>query len=75
MASTNVNLNEAAYGRLKKLRQPNESFSDVILRELPERANTCGELLDWIEQTPPAKGLDLAALDSAMKDRKRRSKR
>jgi len=47
MASTNVNLNEAAYKRLEKLKLPGDSFSDVLLRELPDPCETCGEVLDY----------------------------
>ena len=50
MASTNVSLNESAYKRLRKLKLPGESFSDVVLRELPEPLETAGEMLDHFEK-------------------------
>jgi len=52
MASTNVQLNDQAYRRLKKQKQPGESFSDVILREVPEPLDTAGEILDYFESQP-----------------------
>ena len=70
-----ITISVEAHARLKKLKVGSESFTEVILRELPERANTCGELLDWMEKTPPPAGLNLDLLDRAMKDRKRRSRR
>ena len=56
MASTNVSLSAAAYKRLKKLKLPRDSFSDVLLRELPDPCETAGELLDHVtkEGVPPA---------------------
>ncbi len=50
MASTNVSLNDAAYKRLKKLKLPGDSFSDVLLRELPEPLATAGEVLDYFQK-------------------------
>ena len=40
-------LNEEAYKRLKKLKRRGDSFSDVILRELPGPLDTCGEVLEY----------------------------
>ena len=47
MASINVMPKEEAYKRLKKLKRRGDSFSDVILRELPDPLDTCGEVLDF----------------------------
>ena len=74
MASTTITLNEEAYRRLRLLKQKGESFSDVVIRRLPQHADTFGELLDFSEQDPPPR-LDETALDAALRDRKRRSKR
>jgi predicted CopG family antitoxin len=49
MATTNINLNVRAYRRLRKLKLPGDTFSDVLLRELPEACDTCGEVLDHLE--------------------------
>ena len=45
--SINITLTKAAYDRLKKLKEPGESFSQMVMRELPERLVTCGELEDY----------------------------
>jgi predicted CopG family antitoxin len=74
MASTNVNISDAAYKRLKKLKRPGDSFSDVLLRELPEPCETAGELLDYFEKYGVPKAnprLRRAMLDQ----RSRRSRR
>ena len=55
MASTNVNINGAAYQRLKNLKRPGDSFSDVLLRELPEPCGTAGALLDYFDIHPVPK--------------------
>jgi predicted CopG family antitoxin len=56
MASSNVNLSSEAYARLKKRKGPGESFSDVILREVPELWETAGDVLDGLSkvQVPKA---------------------
>ena len=45
--SVNITLTQPAYDRLRKLKEPGESFSQMVLRELPERLATCGELEDY----------------------------
>lgn len=55
MATWNIAIKEEAYKRLKKLKQPGDSFTDVILRELPDPLETAGELLDYFEQHPVPK--------------------
>jgi len=45
--SINITLTKPAYDRLRKLKEPGESFSQMVLRELPERLATCGELEDY----------------------------
>jgi predicted CopG family antitoxin len=49
MATTTISINQDAYERLKRLKGPGDSFSDVLLRELPEPCETCGEVLDHLE--------------------------
>ena len=45
-----ITITAEAHARLKRLKQRNESFSDVILREVPEPpARTAGELLELLE--------------------------
>jgi hypothetical protein len=49
MATVTVNLTTQAYARLKKHKGPKDSFSDVVLREVPETLSTCGELEDYFK--------------------------
>jgi hypothetical protein len=51
-----VTLNTEAAVRLKKNKLPGDSYSDVILREMPDPCETAGELLDRLEsmQVPKA---------------------
>ena len=50
MPRMSINVSTEAYTRLKKLKLPGESFSDVILRELPEKWETCGDVLEGLSQ-------------------------
>jgi predicted CopG family antitoxin len=55
MASTNINISEPAYQRLKKLKKPGQSFSEVILEHVfPPPCSTAAELLDSLRENPPA---------------------
>ena len=56
MAFVTLTIITEAYSRLKKLKGPGGSFSDVILRELPEPWETTGDVLDGLErmQVPKA---------------------
>jgi predicted CopG family antitoxin len=47
-----IALSQQAYERLKKEKMPGESFSDVVLREIPERCETAGEILDYFDSRP-----------------------
>jgi predicted CopG family antitoxin len=49
MSSTTITISSQAYERLKELKNPGESFSDVILENINPPARTCGELLDQLE--------------------------
>lgn len=75
MASTTITLNEPAYTRLKMLKRPGQSFSEVVLEYLHVPAETAGELLEYIESQPPAAGLNVERMEKALKHRKRRSRR
>ena len=74
MAFRTLTISEEAHERLRKHKLPGESFTQVILRELPEPLETAGEVLDYLRsQTPPA--LDRKALAALRKGRGRRSNR
>jgi predicted CopG family antitoxin len=45
--SVSITLKRPAYERLKKLKEPGDSFSDVVMRELPERIDTLGDMEDY----------------------------
>ena len=49
MAYVNISLSTEAYARLKKLKGPGDSFSAVVLREMPEPWVTAGDVLDGLE--------------------------
>lgn len=52
MATVTISVTTEAHKRLKSLKEGNESFSEVILRELPPKARNAGELLDILMSTP-----------------------
>jgi predicted CopG family antitoxin len=62
------------HDKMKKLKIGKESFSEMLTRELPDRANTCGEVLEKLEgkKLPP---LDPDLLKAIRSGRGRRSNR
>jgi predicted CopG family antitoxin len=50
MALVTLTINTEAHRRLKKLKAPGDSFSDVILRELPEPWERVGDVLDGLKR-------------------------
>jgi hypothetical protein len=56
MALVTLTTNTEAHSRLKELKAPGDSFSDVILRKLPEAWGTAGDVLDGLKriQVPKA---------------------
>ncbi len=74
MAFKTLTVSLEAHNRLKKYKLPGESFTEVILRELPEPALTAGEVLDRLESMPPP-NIDRKALEALRKGRGRRSPR
>jgi hypothetical protein len=74
MATVTVTLTVEAHARLLKNKLPGDSFSDVVMRELPDPCDTCGELLERLESSPPPK-IDPKLLREVMSGRGRRSNR
>ena len=74
MAFVTLTINTEAHGRLKKLKAPGDSFSDVILRELPEPWETAGAVLDGLERMKVPKA-DPALRAAVLAGRGRRSPR
>lgn len=71
----NITIDEKAYNLLASLKtDPRDSFTKVILRHVRKPADTCGELLDTLEQmgTPPVK---IENIDQYIRTRGRRSNR
>jgi predicted CopG family antitoxin len=74
MAFKTLTISDEAHQRLKKHKLPGESFTQVILREIPEPLETAGDVLDFL-RSEPAPEIDRRALESLRKDRGRRSQR
>jgi len=74
MSYKTLSVRTEAYARLKKLKAPGESFSDVILRELPEPWETCGDVLDGLKRMQVPKP-DPKLMVTVLKGRGRRSPR
>jgi predicted CopG family antitoxin len=49
MAFVTITIKNEAYKRLRKNKEPGDSFSDVILRQFPDPCDTAGEVLDRLE--------------------------
>jgi len=55
MPFTIIKISTKAHARLRKLKEPGDSFSDVILRTFPEPCETAGEMVEAfknVELTP-----------------------
>ncbi len=50
MPSITISVSAEAHARLKKLKEGKESFSDLILRQLPEPCDTGVEILASLER-------------------------
>ena len=71
----NITIDEKAYNLLASLKtSPRDSFTKVILRHVRKPADTCGELLDALEElgTPP---VEIETIDRYLHTRGRRSNR
>jgi predicted CopG family antitoxin len=68
-----ITIDDDAYKLLSSLkRSSRDSFTRVILRHVNRPADTCGELLEALDNSPPP-NVDLAILDRIGKERGRRS--
>ncbi len=74
MAFVTLTINTEAHNRLKKLKAPGDSFSDVILRELPEPWQTAGDVLHGLSQVQVPKA-DRKLRAAVLTGRGRRSPR
>jgi len=71
--SKTITIDDDAYALLAGLKQgAGDSFTKVIRRHVHKPAETCGELLEAMENEPPPK-VDLAILDQIAGRRGRRS--
>jgi predicted CopG family antitoxin len=71
----NITIDEKAYNLLASLKTgPRDSFTKVILRHVRKPADTCGELLEAMDQmgTPP---VEIETIDYLVRTRGRRSNR
>ncbi len=74
MAFKTLTISDEAHRRLQRHKLPGESFTQVILREIPEPLETAGEVLDFLKsELPPL--LDRKALERLRQGRGRRSNR
>jgi predicted CopG family antitoxin len=74
MATITLTVTTEVHDKLKKLKVGQESFSEMLMRELPDRANTCGEVLEKLagKELPP---MDPILLKAVRNGRGRRSNR
>jgi predicted CopG family antitoxin len=71
----NITIDEKAYNLLASLKtEPRDSFTKVILRHVRKPANTCGELLEALENSEPPQ-IDEAVMKKFLAGRGRRSNR
>ncbi|MGP8201183.1 MAG: antitoxin VapB family protein [Limisphaerales bacterium] len=77
MPFTTITISTEAHARLRKLKEPGDSFSDVILRTLPQPCATAGEMLEAFKNVdlPPMNNRRLALLHSGRGRRSNRPRR
>jgi len=74
MAFKTLTISEEAHQRLRKHKLPGESYTQVILREIPEPLEPAGNVLDFLKSEPRPE-IDRQALKSLRQGRGRRSSR
>ncbi len=71
--SKTITIDEDAYKLLASMKQNGrDSFTKVILRHIYRPADTCGELLDLMENAPPPT-VEMEVLNRVAEGRARRS--
>jgi predicted CopG family antitoxin len=77
MPFTTITISTEAHARLRKLKEPGDSFSDVILRTIPRPCATAGEMLEAFNnvELPPMNPRRLALLRSGRGRRSNRPRR
>lgn len=75
MSFKTITVSDEAHKLLKRLKQPGQdSFSKVILRHLQPPLDTCGDLLEHLEQHPVT-GLNFERMEESLRTRGKRSNR
>jgi predicted CopG family antitoxin len=77
MPFTTITISIEAHTRLRKLKEPGDSFSDVILRTIPQPCATAGDMLEVFKnvELPPMNPRRLALLRSGRGRRSNRPRR
>lgn len=73
MATKTITIDIDAYGRLKRLKRENESFSEVLKRVLPRRIDV-DRLFADLDRAQPSRGF-FAGVERQLENRNRRSRR
>jgi predicted CopG family antitoxin len=72
--SKTITIDDDVYQLLSSLKQgPGDSFTKVLRRSVPRPLDTCGEVLDAYEESPPPHKADLEILKRIERERGRRS--
>jgi hypothetical protein len=76
MGNRTISVPADVHELLRQQKLAGESFGDLLRRRLQPPADTCGEILDRLEELDPhLAGIQLAELDRLAASRGRRSRR
>lgn len=73
MATKTITIDVDAYGRLRRLKRDNESFSEVLKRVLPRRVDL-DQLFADLDQAQPSKSF-FSGIDRQLQNRRRSARR